>query len=313
MIQREGRPESSKDCGAPANQSILHRSLGLIWEMAGRSQCNKGISLGDLLDFAVLKDPCQNLEACEDDPDTLNVDESAVCACTTNAQCQALGVDYACDTTVGQCIAKSSTETCNVLKQKQRDDRTKKIADAEEQVYQDYACPRPGEVGYDVNAVCMTMKDAAKYTAAFVDLDGPNTGTPSMLPECHLINLPDVGRSFGRALSHEFRIEIPNPWMERYLTDVAEAAMTDRPLCTDVPDFRITDPKVRPLCITRSAQLSREVYTDMSDDVDTLGELIEFLMDDSRCSPTSRTARRCVLKWPRSPACCSHRPAAAAS
>ena len=30
--------------------------------MAGRSQCNKGITVGDLLDFAVLEDPCANLE-----------------------------------------------------------------------------------------------------------------------------------------------------------------------------------------------------------------------------------------------------------
>lgn len=282
MIQREGRPASSKDCGAPANQSILHRSLGLIWEMAGRSQCNKAISLGDLLDFAVLKDPCQNLEACEDDPGTV-ADESAACACSANAQCEVLGTDYACDTTAGRCIAKPSTATCNALKQDQRDDRTQKIADAEEQVYKDYRCPRlPGDAGYDANAPCLTMENAAKYTAAFVDDDGPNVGTPSMLPECHLIDLPDVGRSFGRALSHEFRIEVPNPWMKRYLIDVAEAAMADRPLCADYdPTFRITDPSVRPPCVTRSAQLSREVYTDISPDVDTLGELIEFLMDDS--------------------------------
>ncbi|MFT3928362.1 MAG: hypothetical protein QM778_37890 [Myxococcales bacterium] len=281
MVQREGRPVTGKDCGAPSNQSILQRSMGLIWEMAGRSQCNKAISLGDLLDFAVLKDPCQNLES------SLCTPGNNDCACAVDADCKAIfgGNDFACDTSANRCIAKAESDSCKALKQQQRADRQKQIDNAENKVFKDYACPKDQPAAF-----CNGMADADKYPAAFYDPDGPVNGVPSTLLECHLINLPDVGRSFGRALSHEFTIDIPNPWMKRYLTDVALAKNPGRPDCAN--DFRITNPYEDPGCVTSSAKLSREVYTEMTyERVHELGQLIAWLMDDSSLFTNSKDSQ----------------------
>jgi hypothetical protein len=267
MIQRDGRPASSKDCGAPANQSIFHRSLGLIWEMAGRDLCNKPITLGDLLDFAVLKDPCLY-------PKTALDKDAAEVPCTTNDECVVAysSTDYECDTSRHECVARRPSPSCTLLQQQQRQERQNTIVEAENYVATDYACPA------DVpDAPCHAYAD--KYPAAFVDPDGPGTGAPSTLLGCHLLDIDDVGRAFGRALTHEFRIEIPNPWVRRYLEDVARAGLA-LPNCGDI-GYDIVDPTVTPPCITQSAKLSRDTYDNMPAEVDTLGELIEFLLDDS--------------------------------
>ncbi len=260
VLQRDGRPKSSKECGAPANQSILHRSMGLIWEMAGRSQCNKPITLGDLLDFAVLDDPCQVLATEK--------------TCSADAECAATfgHADYVCDARTDKCVAQAGSATCIRLRQEQRTERNDTIVQAEERVAEDYECPTNKP-----DAACHAFSD--KYPAAFVDPDGPGVGVPATLPECNLLDLPDVGRSFGRALTHEFTIEIPNPWMRRYLEDVARAGDPSIPDCADA--FDITDPYEVPPCIPGSARLSRDVYEDMPAEIDTLGELIEYLLDDS--------------------------------
>ncbi|HEY6877115.1 MAG TPA: hypothetical protein VI299_03810, partial [Polyangiales bacterium] len=232
MIQRLGRPISGRDCGQPANQSIFQRSLGLIAEMAGRTQCNKPISIGDLLDYAVLEDPC-----------------------------------------VGQ--YPDGTPECETLRRNQRNERDSSIKSAEQSVYNDYTCPGTGP--------CAAYQ--AKYPAAFVDPDGVGTGQPAIIQACHLLNLPDVGRTFGAAVTHEFVLDVPNPWVRRYLEDVARAGdhdgdgTADLPACA--PGFKIDDPTVAPPCIPESAALSRDLYQDMPLSVDTLGELIEFLLDDS--------------------------------
>jgi hypothetical protein len=278
MLQRDGRPSGSSDCGAPANQSIFQRSMGLIWEMAGRSQCNKPITLGDLLDFAVLKDPCAVLNP------------AVQCSADTDCVLAFASTDYRCDTARSLCIAVPDSQSCAALKQQQRDDRQNTIAQAEQRVFDDYSCPAG-----QPDAACQEY--VGTYPAAFVDPDGPDTGTPSTLQPCHLLNLPDVGRSFGRALTREFVIEVPNPWMYRYLEDVARAGDPSLKDCDDpslppeIQNFDIVDPKTPPPCIPGAARLSRNVYENMlpcdpSDPdnprrVCTLGGLIEFLLDDS--------------------------------
>ncbi|MEY4511131.1 MAG: hypothetical protein RLZZ450_3253 [Pseudomonadota bacterium] len=229
MIQRQGRPISGKDCGERANQSLLQRSLGLISEMAGRSQCNKPISIGDLLDFAVLKDPC-----------------------------------------TGAIIPDSPQ--CNALRRQQATNRSSSVKSSETAVRDDYACPNtPG-------APCRAYAD--KYPAAFVDPDGIDGGQPASIQACHMINLPDVGRTFGDALTHEFRIDFPNPWVRRYLEDIAFAGKPERTACAS--GFRIADPTVDPGCTPSAARLSRDIYEDMPATVDELGELVEFLLDDTQ-------------------------------
>jgi hypothetical protein len=283
VLQRDRR--DGTDCGAPANQSILHRSMGLIWEMAGRSQCNKPITIGDLLDFAAFEDPCQNLQA------SLCGPANGDCACGSSGQSESeanqtcVGLfgssDYSCDRVAARCIAKPSSTTCGVLKQEQRLDRQKQIEQAEERVALDYACPADKPT-----AACHAFEQ--KWPAAFVKIGDQ----PSTLQACGLLDLPDVGRSFGRALTHEFLIKVPNPWVLRYLEDVARAGDPSIPDCLNTDD--ILDPREVPMttngtadpsddeeCIPSSAGLSRDVYKDMSPEIDTLGELIEFLLDDS--------------------------------
>jgi hypothetical protein len=231
VIQRSGRPISGRDCGQPANQSIFQRSLGLIAEMAGRSQCNKAITIGDLLDYAVLDDPC-----------------------------------------IGQ--YPDGTPECETLRRNQRSERDTSIKSAEQSVHDDYTCSGSG--------ACAAYQD--KYPAAFVDPDGVGTGQPATIQACHLLNLPDVGRTFGAAVTHEFVLDIPNPWVKRYLEDVARAGDHDGDGTADLPacaaGFKIDDPTVPPPCIPASASLSRDLYDDMPPSVDTLGELVEFLLDD---------------------------------
>ncbi|MET0287257.1 MAG: hypothetical protein ABW352_22420, partial [Polyangiales bacterium] len=232
MIQRLGRPISGRDCGQAANQSIFQRSMGLIAEMAGRSQCNKAISIGDLLDYAVLEDPC-----------------------------------------TGQ--YPDGSPECEALRRQQRAERDNSIRSAEQSVFDDYTCTGTGE--------CAKYQD--EYPAAFVDPDGVGMGVAASIQACHLLNLPDVGRTFGAAVTHEFQLDIPNPWVRRYLEDVARAGDHDGDGTADLPacaaGFKIDDPTVPPPCITESASLSRDLYTDMPITVDTLGELVEFLLDDS--------------------------------
>ncbi len=242
MIQRSGRPLSGRDCGQPANQSIFQRSLGLIAEMAGRSQCNKPISIGDLLDYAVLKDPC-----------------------------------------VGQYA--DGTPECEALRRQQRNERDTSIQSAEQSVRDDYSCNGTG--------ACAAYQD--EYPAAFVDPDGVGVGVAASIQACHLLNLPDVGRTFGAAVTHEFTLDIPNPWVRRYLEDVARAGDHDGDGAADLPacdaSFKITDPTLAPPCIPSSASLSRDLYDDMPITVDTLGELVEFLLDDTTLFTSEQDTR----------------------
>ncbi len=280
MAQREGR--TGRDCGAPANQSIYHRSLGLIYEMAGRAQCNKVITIGNLLDNALFKDPCANPTLPIDciDPNPGAADAS----CTTG-----FGTDYECDDTRHICVVKKNTATCNALKQQQELDRANTILDTEIALDKSYTC------ALDKGDACWFKP----YPAAFLDPDGSGVGQEAGIQACHMMNLPDVGRTFGRALTHEFTIEVPNPWVYRYLEDTARARDAALPTCED---FSISNPKQVPTCkgtngvscpagnpcIPNAARLSREVYavdiaayeTRYGTTVDTLGELIEFLLDD---------------------------------
>jgi hypothetical protein len=260
LLGNEGR--SGTDCGAAANQSIYQRSMGLIWEMAGRSQRNKRITVGDLLDFAVLVNPCDNLE-----------DEAV---CTGDAVCAAINADYACDEVRGVCVAERGTATCNALVTAQNQDRQESIEAAEDAVAGDYTCPDA-----EPTAACHAYDDT--YPAAFML---PAGQTEAAIQEGHLLDMPDVGRSFGRALTHEFVIEVPNPWVRRYLEDVARASPANA-LPTCAPGD-IDDPAQIPTrnsdgaeCVPDAAKLSRDVYAEMPDTVDTLGELIEYLLDDS--------------------------------
>ena len=256
QIQRAGRSPEGRDCGAPPNQSLLHRSMGLIAEMAGRSQCNKPISIGDLLDFAVLKDPCT-------------------------------GIDGA---------PRPDTPECEVQRRLQRADRANSVAEAERAVDQAYTCKGSGP--------CAAYAD--KYPAAFVDRDGVNMGQEAAIQACHMLDLPDVGRSFGDAVLNQFRLQFPNPWVRRYLEDVAMADGS-LPACTPdptepgvadpFPNFPIVDPNVAPGCTPEAARLSRQVYENNPDDaarlrnVNTLSELVEFLLDDTTLFGTDPQAR----------------------
>jgi hypothetical protein len=266
LLGNEGR--SGADCGSASNQSLFQRSLGLIWEMAGRAQKNKRITVGDLLDFAVLEDPCDNLNpqvAC------MGANTSA-----KNAFCEEQfgSTDFACDELRGVCIAERTSATCQAYRKAQQDDRAQSIALAEDAVAQDYTCPAS-----EPNASCHAYESL--YPAAFVVTEGAEAA----IQPGHLLDMPDVGRAFGRALIHDFVIDVPNPWVRRYLEDVARAANATLPTC-DPGD--IDDPAQIPHrnsddaeCVPNAAKLSRDVYQDMPASVDTLGELVEFLLDDS--------------------------------
>jgi hypothetical protein len=258
MVQRAGRPPSSKDCGAPANQSILQRSLGLLWEMAGRLQCNKAISLRDLLDF-VGDDPCAVL-----DP---------AVSCSSDRTCsEALGQGFACDEDRSLCFAESSSQACGYLRSNRQRQVNDTARDASGALAKDYVCPAD-----PVDAPCHAYED--RFPSAFVDGPSGDPGDTAVQP-CHLLNLPDVGRTFGRVLTGEFTLDIPNPWVRRYLEDIARASPAlGLPRCAD--DFRITDPSEEPPCVPEAASLTRDFYQTLPDDVDTLGELVEFLLDDS--------------------------------
>jgi hypothetical protein len=287
MVQREGRNlnNPNPDCGAPANQSLYHRSLGLIAEMAGRGQCNKTITIGDLLDFAVLEDPCRNPD---DEVSCVGADAAAKDAfCVTDR-----GADWECDDTRDLCIIKANTLSCNEAKQSQQQERQSTIGQARTAVLEDYSCSHSA-TAYDA---CLEQPNAA----AFLDPDWtPTANGPADagIQECHLMDLPDVGRTFGRALTHEFTIEVPNPWVYRYLEDVARARDTTLPTCAvgDVADpTELPRNALNQLCVPNAARLSRDVYAEdlveyesrYAVEVDTLGELIEFLLDDRSLFPS---------------------------
>lgn len=218
IVQIPGRPSKSKDCGAPANQSLFHRSLGMLAEMRGRAQCNKPITVKDLFDFASGKDSAN-------DP---NLDQT--------------------------------------------------VREAEDALRNDYTCP-PGVP----DAPCRAYE--AKFPAAFVArTDALGAPLPSAIQECALLDIDDVGRTFGQVLTHEYKLVVPNPWVRRYLEDVARAADDTLPTC---PELSIVDPTVAPPCIPQAASLSRSVFEELTsckpedpDCIDTLGELVEFLLDD---------------------------------
>ncbi len=282
MAQRND--QTGSDCGAPANQSIYHRSLGLIYEMAGRSQCNKVITIGDLLKNSLFKDACAN------PPSPLTC--TGVDAAAKDASCVAgRGADYLCDDARNICVARPGTPTCVALKADQDANLKSTIVETEVALQKSYTCAA------DLTDPCFTRP----YPAAFLDPDGAGVGIESGIQACHMMNLPDVGRTFGRALTHEFTIDVPNPWVYRYLEDTARAGDASLPTCED---FSIKDPRQIPTCsedngvgdpcpigaacVPNAASLSRSVYADditiyearYGTTVDTLGELIEFLLDD---------------------------------
>lgn len=219
MIHIPSRPSSGKDCGATANQSLFHRSMGMLAELEGRSQCNKPITVRDLFDFAAGEDS-------QDDPELENT-----------------------------------------------------IKEAEEALARDYTCPPTAPA----DAPCRAY--ASKYPAAFVPRkDESGVELPVAIQECGLLDLKDAGRTFGQVMTHQYKITVPNPWVRRYLEDVARAADASLPAC---PPFLIVDPTKAPPCIPDAAKLSRGVFEELTsclpsdpDCIDTLGELIEFLLDD---------------------------------
>ncbi|MET0341603.1 MAG: hypothetical protein ABW252_11430 [Polyangiales bacterium] len=252
VLQRSGRPITGKDCGAPANQSLFQRSMGLIAEMAGRAQCNKDLTLDDLLS-AASKDPC-----------------------------------------VGE--IKPDSAECQLLRQQQVIERQDTVREAEAAV-QAYACPPSAPA----TAPCRAY--AERFPAAFVDPDGPSVGVPSTIRACHMLDMPDVGRQFGAVLLGTYTLDFPNPWVRRYLEDIARAGdhdgdgAQDLPTCTvegGFANFPILDPKVAPACVPEAARLSRNLYDDMPATVDTLGEMVAYMLDDSTlfASDADRAALR---------------------
>jgi hypothetical protein len=216
----QGRPVTARDCGAPANQSILHRSMGLLAELAGRKQCSRPITVRDLFDFAAADEPPTPQEEAE---------------------------------------------------------LENTIREAELALAEDYTCP-----ANQPTAPCRAY--AQRFPSAFVPRTGESGPLPPAIQECGLLDLSDVGRIFGKVLTHEYQLEVPNPWVRRYLEDVARAADGSLPTCA--PGV-ILDPTVVPPCVTNAAKLSRGVFEELpacnaSDPncIDTLSELIEFLLDD---------------------------------
>src|SRR5207253_323739 len=118
-----------------------------------------------------------------------------------------LGPDYTCDELLGKCVATPSSAAC----QAKRGEIQASIDSAEQLVAGDYACP-------DSQPEAPCHDD--EYTSAFV----AEGAAHAVVRACDLVNLADVGRAFGRSLTHEFALEIPNPWVRRYLEDVARAA-----------------------------------------------------------------------------------------
>jgi len=309
MTQRGGRVGT--DCGAAANQSIYHRSLGLIWEMAGRAQCNKVITVGNLLASTVFKDPCSSPKAVINCVGATPAEKDSFCATQDLAPDSSADnpLDNDCDDTRGICIVNKSRDStpgdgqpgsCNALKLELEANRDQTILDTEAALDKSYTCSsNPSDPCFD-----------EKYPAAFLDADGPGVGQEAAIQACHLMDLPDVGRTFGRALSSEFKIEIPNPWVRRYLEDVARARNTSLPTCEpysvknpeQIPTCSIDDGvgdtcALGAACLPEASVLSRSVYQEDLDDyearygteVDTLGELIEFLLDDRALFPDDQS------------------------
>lgn len=265
LIEHTAHVAGGADCGAASNQSLFQRGLGLLWEVAGRSQCNRAISIAELIDQAI-DDPCANLgrnEPCRKDSDCALID--------------IFSSDYVCDTARQQCIAKPGTTTCAELVRRQKEARDTASVLAEQAIALDYQCPS------DVpSAPCQAYK--ARYPAAFIDTDGQGPKVAALQP-CHILDLPDVGRTFGRSLTREFTLQVPNPWVRRFLEDVARAGPVS---ATDnrkaIPDcdlsYRMLDPTLLPACIPGAARVTRELSSDVPPEVNTLAELVEHLLED---------------------------------
>jgi hypothetical protein len=163
------------------------------------------------------------------------------------------------------------------------------VDEAEKALIADYTC--------EGKSPCNQFE--AKFPAAFEDKDGAGTAAQPAIQACSLIDVQDAGRVFGRVLTHEYTLEIPNPWVRRYLEDIARAADSDLPACEP---HTIADPTKVPTlggvpCVPDAALLSREVYPQLgrcktSDPncIDTLGELVEFLLDDPTLFATEADA-----------------------
>jgi hypothetical protein len=152
------------------------------------------------------------------------------------------------------------------------------VQEAEDKLGEDYTC--------EGRSPCSQYE--AKFPAAFPDADGAGSIKPA-IQECGLIDVQDAGRVFGKVLTKEYTLEIPNPWVRRYLEDIARAADATLPACAP---HSIVDPTKIPTlngapCVPAAASWSRDVYQELgrcqpgdAGCVDTLGELIEFLLGD---------------------------------
>lgn len=162
------------------------------------------------------------------------------------------------------------------------------IAEAEKYLLEDYTC--------EGKSPCNEYE--SKFPAAFPDLDGSGPGRMA-IQECGLIDVQDAGRVFGKVLTHEYTLDIPNPWVRRYLEDIARAANPTL-VC---PTHTIADPTKIPTtgdgrpCVPNAAIFSRDVYPELgrclpSDPkcIDTLGELVEFLLEDDSLFATEADA-----------------------
>lgn len=228
LIQRPRR--FGMDCGDAPNQSIFQRSMGLVWEMAGRSQVNKPVTITSLLEgSAFAGDPCRP----EDGPPILDQEEC-------------------------------------------RDARVQRQAELEEAVQSswnlvkaDYSCDGAP------SSPCTAYID--EFPSAFIDPTRSDDALAAAVQPGHLFDFPDVGRVFGAAMTGSFEVEIPNPWVRRYLEDVALAGLEGRPDCTE----GIVDPTRDPGCVVPAAANARDLYREgddpITDDVDTLDELMEYL------------------------------------
>jgi hypothetical protein len=265
IVEHDTQRGKGDHCGTAGNQSILQRALGLLAEGAGRAQCNRPLSVGDLVDEA-LGDPCKSL--------------SPEVACSSDADCSVLlpsSVDHVCDPIERVCVARPGSPRCAALQAARVEERRDLVAAARAAIELDYLCPTD-----DPEAPCHAFID--RYPAAFVDLDGEGPGDAAIQP-CHLIDMKDVGRVFGHALTGEYTFDVPNPWVRRFLEDIARAGPVSETDDTPaVPDcallYRMTDPRVTPPCVPGAARITRALLDDIPVSVDGLGKLVEYLVGD---------------------------------
>jgi hypothetical protein len=265
VVEHDARRGQGDDCGTAGNQSIMQRALGLLAESAGRAQCNRPLAVGDLVDEA-LGDPCKSL-----DPEV---------GCSMDADCAGVlprSPDHVCDPIDRICVARPGSGRCAELQAARVEERRDLVAAARAAIELDYVCPTD-----DPEAPCNAFKD--QYPAAFVDTDGAGPNDAAIQP-CHLLDMKDVGRVFGHALTGEYTFDIPNPWVRRFLEDIARAGPVSETDDTPaVPDcelaYRMVDPRVLPPCIPGAARITRALLDDIPATVDRLGELVEFLVGD---------------------------------